>query len=213
MSITASRWRVVQGNARVQLVLRPLSPQGVRSVPQPGQGSQWHAQQGGTGQVCSTCSFSNLDNETSWNFYMIWLSLWILKNLETQWLCPISLKLKYTVDGFIFMGQQFCGWSDSVWIMKENTIATNFEPHEIVMFVQSTKIDTHKNKTIPSIKMCQKHSKRNFDPVSFTIFIYRYGTGTLTEVFLDRVFQECLTYEGEMVRDLPYLDMHPVVVS
>ncbi|KAK3093581.1 hypothetical protein FSP39_017691, partial [Pinctada imbricata] len=26
----------------------------------------------------------------------------------------------------------------------------------------------------------------------------RYGTGTLTEVFLDRVFQECLTYEGEM---------------
>lgn len=26
----------------------------------------------------------------------------------------------------------------------------------------------------------------------------RYGTGTLTSVFLDRVFQECLTYEGEM---------------
>jgi len=26
----------------------------------------------------------------------------------------------------------------------------------------------------------------------------RYGTGTLTHVFLDRVFQECLTYEGEM---------------
>nr|XP_002127549.1 serine/threonine-protein phosphatase 2A regulatory subunit B'' subunit gamma [Ciona intestinalis] len=26
----------------------------------------------------------------------------------------------------------------------------------------------------------------------------RYGTGTLTEVFLDRVFQECLTYDGEM---------------
>lgn len=26
----------------------------------------------------------------------------------------------------------------------------------------------------------------------------RYGTGTLTNVFLDRVFQECLTYEGEM---------------
>ena len=32
--------------------------------------------------------------------------------------------------------------------------------------------------------------------------IYRYGTGTLTSVFLDRVFQECLTYEGEMVSDL-----------
>ena len=27
----------------------------------------------------------------------------------------------------------------------------------------------------------------------------RYGTGTLTSVFLDRVFQECLTYDGEMV--------------
>ncbi|XP_041352871.1 serine/threonine-protein phosphatase 2A regulatory subunit B'' subunit gamma-like isoform X2 [Gigantopelta aegis] len=26
----------------------------------------------------------------------------------------------------------------------------------------------------------------------------RYGTSTLTDVFLDRVFQECLTYEGEM---------------
>nr|CAB3265107.1 serine/threonine-protein phosphatase 2A regulatory subunit B'' subunit gamma [Phallusia mammillata] len=26
----------------------------------------------------------------------------------------------------------------------------------------------------------------------------RYGTGTLTEIFLDRVFQECLTYDGEM---------------
>lgn len=32
----------------------------------------------------------------------------------------------------------------------------------------------------------------------------RYGTATLTAVFLDRVFQECLTYDGEMVqrRDL-----------
>lgn len=26
----------------------------------------------------------------------------------------------------------------------------------------------------------------------------RYGTGTLTPVFIDRVFQECLTYDGEM---------------
>lgn len=34
---------------------------------------------------------------------------------------------------------------------------------------------------------------------SFRHSSYRYGTGTLTEVFLDRVFQECLTYEGEMV--------------
>ena len=28
----------------------------------------------------------------------------------------------------------------------------------------------------------------------------RYGSGTLTKVFVDRVFQECLTYEGEMVQ-------------
>ena len=34
--------------------------------------------------------------------------------------------------------------------MKENTIATNFEPHEYVIFVQSTKIGTHKNKAIHS---------------------------------------------------------------
>ena len=27
----------------------------------------------------------------------------------------------------------------------------------------------------------------------------RYGTGTLTTVFIARVFQECLTYDGEMV--------------
>jgi len=26
----------------------------------------------------------------------------------------------------------------------------------------------------------------------------RYGSGTLTSVFIDRVFQECLTYDGEM---------------
>ena len=31
-------------------------------------------------------------------------------------------------------------------------------------------------------------------------FSFRYGTGTLTKVFVDRVFQECLTYEGEVVR-------------
>lgn len=29
-------------------------------------------------------------------------------------------------------------------------------------------------------------------------FHFRYGTGTLTKVFLERVFQECLTYDGEM---------------
>ena len=28
--------------------------------------------------------------------------------------------------------------------------------------------------------------------------LQRYGTGTLTPVFVERLFQECLTYEGEM---------------
>ena len=28
--------------------------------------------------------------------------------------------------------------------------------------------------------------------------LQRYGTGMLTSVFIDRVFQECLTYDGEM---------------
>ena len=34
--------------------------------------------------------------------------------------------------------------------MKENTIATNSEPHELVIFVQSTKIGTQENKAIHS---------------------------------------------------------------
>ena len=35
--------------------------------------------------------------------------------------------------------------------MKENTMATNCEPDECVIFVQSTKIGTHENKAIHSI--------------------------------------------------------------
>ena len=34
--------------------------------------------------------------------------------------------------------------------MKENTIATDFEPNECVIFVQSTKIGTNENKAILS---------------------------------------------------------------
>ena len=34
--------------------------------------------------------------------------------------------------------------------MKENTTATNFGPHECVIFLQSTKIGTHENKAIHS---------------------------------------------------------------
>lgn len=36
--------------------------------------------------------------------------------------------------------------------------------------------------------------------ISYCVFLVvgRYGTGTLTGVFLNRVFQECLTYDGEM---------------
>lgn len=35
--------------------------------------------------------------------------------------------------------------------------------------------------------------------------VCRYGSGTLTKVFVDRVFQECLTYDGEMVGYHNYL--------
>ena len=42
--------------------------------------------------------------------------------------------------------------------MKENTKATNFEPHECVIFFQSTKIGTHENKAIHSILTDRRHS-------------------------------------------------------
>ena len=35
----------------------------------------------------------------------------------------------------------------------KNTMATNFEPHECVISVQSTKIGTHENKAIHSIAL------------------------------------------------------------
>ena len=35
--------------------------------------------------------------------------------------------------------------------------------------------------------------------------VCRYGSGTLTKVFVDRVFQECLTYDGEMVGNYNYV--------
>ena len=40
----------------------------------------------------------------------------------------------------------------SVSIIKENVMATKFEPHKCVIFVQSTKTGTHENKIIHSIK-------------------------------------------------------------
>ena len=36
--------------------------------------------------------------------------------------------------------------------MTENTKATNFEPHECVIFVQSTKMGNHENKAIHSTR-------------------------------------------------------------
>lgn len=32
------------------------------------------------------------------------------------------------------------------------------------------------------------------------IELQRYGIGSFTEVFIDRVFQECHTYDGKMVK-------------
>ena len=42
-------------------------------------------------------------------------------------------------------------------------MATNFEPHEYVNFVQSTKIGTHENKAIHSMSYILKASSLNID--------------------------------------------------
>ena len=84
------------------------------------------------------------------------------------------------MDGLIFRGcNNFCGFCGSansstleiaisVWIMKENTMATNFEPHEWVIFVQSTKIGTHENKGIHS------SCKVSMNPLQVLQLIYQY---------------------------------------
>ena len=41
--------------------------------------------------------------------------------------------------------------------------------------------------------------------------VCRYGSGTLTKVFVDRVFQECLTYDGEMVGNIIILCTIPKI--
>lgn len=48
-----------------------------------------------------------------------------------------------------------------------------------------------------------------------TVPSYRYGTGTMTRQFVDRIFQECLTYEGEVVcsRSLPKEHITPSPLS
>ena len=51
--------------------------------------------------------------------------------------------------------------------MKENTFAMNFEPQECVIFVQSTKIGTHKKKSHSQYKQYKGHMiidlQMNFD--------------------------------------------------
>ena len=46
--------------------------------------------------------------------------------------------------------------------MKESTTATSFEPHECVIFVQSTKICTDKNKAIHNKRFWGKNAILNF---------------------------------------------------
>ena len=50
----------------------------------------------------------------------------------------------------------------SVWILKGNTMATNFEPHKCVVFVQSKKIGTHENKAIHSSPHSNKIKPHNW---------------------------------------------------
>ena len=42
-------------------------------------------------------------------------------------------------------------------------MATNFEPHECIIFVQSTKIDSHKNKAIHSILLYYEKQIQNLN--------------------------------------------------
>ena len=70
------------------------------------------------------------------------------------------------MDGLIFVGYQLSWFSwrgpstnfsaneIAIFCMniKENTMTTNFEPHECSIFLQSTKIGTQENKAIHSIR-------------------------------------------------------------
>ena len=79
----------------------------------------------------------------------------------------LNPRLIHTVDGWIFVGYQFSWFSwwvrstnstheEAIFCMKENALATNLEPHECVIFAQSTKIGTHENKAIHSITKSAK---------------------------------------------------------
>ena len=76
------------------------------------------------------------------NWFEQWLSIFydILWMAQFLWFCggydPRNLE----------PSKKWC----SAWIMKENAMATSLEPHECVIFAQSTKIGTHKYKAIHS---------------------------------------------------------------
>ena len=53
-------------------------------------------------------------------------------------------------------------------------MATNFEPHECVIFVQSTKIGTHENKAIQNITCFAIHSF--FFPLVYITFIQSHAS-------------------------------------
>ena len=85
-----------------------------------------------------------------WNQYNETNVEWTLKGLKISVLY-IEYDLVHIfmafVEGPIHKFQ--CQWINdfrSVWIMKENIMATNFEPNECLIFLQSTKIGTHENK-------------------------------------------------------------------
>ena len=52
--------------------------------------------------------------------------------------------------------------------MKERAIATNFEPHECIIFAQSTKIGTHENKAM--------HPQK--DDMGFLLLILEHSINT-----------------------------------
>ena len=57
-------------------------------------------------------------------------------------------------------------------------MATNFEPHECVIFVQTTKIGTHEKKAIHNIKDLVY---RKNDSLLFILFVWLKGSRSLID--------------------------------
>ena len=101
---------------------------------------------------------------------------------------PINHYPVLTVNGLIFVGYQFSWFSWRVLSTNSSTnkrIATNFDPNEFAIFVQSTRIGNHENKAIHNISLINANSGMfgNF----ITFFTFLFISCTLTPNFYKRV--------------------------